>query len=103
MDRSKKIMYTWSGADGFVKSEKQNFAAFKGFTMQIHDIIAERDKVAAYMIFEGKHNSAPLMGIEPTGNNVRFSFMMFLTIKDGKIIEKRAHFDQGDILHQLKK
>ena len=91
------------GAEGFVNSEKKNFAAFQGFTMRIHELIAERDKVVAYMIFEGKHTSAPLMGVEPTGNMVRFSLMMLLTIKDGKVIEKRAHFDQKDILDQLKR
>lgn len=55
------------------------------------------------MIFEGKHTSAPLMRVEPTGNTVRFSLMMLLTIKDGKVFEKRAHFDQKGILDQLKK
>lgn len=41
------------GAEGFVKSEKKNFDAFKGFTMPIYDLLAEGDKVAAYLIFEG--------------------------------------------------
>lgn len=89
------------GAEGFIASEKVNFAAFKGFTMRIHEIIAENDKVVAYMIFEGKHTSAQLFNIEPTGNKVRLSLLMFLTIKDGKIVEKRAHFDFADIKKQL--
>ncbi|WP_161888361.1 ester cyclase [Pontibacter russatus] len=89
------------GAEGFVESEKKNFDAFKGFTMRIHELLAENDKVAAYMIFEGPHNSAPVFGVEPKGNHVRFSLFMLLTIKDGKIIEKRAHFDQSDIRAQV--
>ncbi|ALL06966.1 ester cyclase [Pedobacter sp. PACM 27299] len=89
------------GAVGFVASEKANFDAFKGFTMRIHEIIAENDKVVAYMIFEGVHNSKTIFGIEPSGNRVRFSLLMFLTIKDGKIYEKRAHFDLDDIKRQL--
>lgn len=40
------------------------------------------------------------MGIEPKGNTIRFSLMMWLTIEDGKIIEKRAHFDRADIKEQ---
>lgn len=91
------------GAAGFVKSEKANFDAFKGFSMRIHEIIAENDKVAAYLIFEGTHSGKELMGIAPSGNLVRFSLFMLLTIKDGKIIEKRAHFDRADILAQLSK
>lgn len=37
------------GAEGFVSSEKKNFAAFRGFTMRIHELIAERNKVVAYI------------------------------------------------------
>jgi predicted ester cyclase len=40
-------------------------------------------------------------GIEPKGTRVRFSLMMLLAIADGKIIEKRAHFDRMDIRKQL--
>lgn len=54
------------------------------------------------MIFDG-NQSGTLMGIEPTGNQVRFSLMMLLKIQDRKIIEKRAHFDKADILRQLGK
>ncbi|MFG4003295.1 ester cyclase [Flavobacterium aquidurense] len=89
------------GADGFVKSEKKNFDAFKGFTFRIQELICEGDKVAAYLIFDGKHTSANILNVEPTGNRVRFSLFMLLTIKDGKIIEKRAHFDHQDVKAQV--
>lgn len=88
------------GADGFVESERKNFVAFRHFTMKIHDLLAEDDKVAAYLVFEGKHTQAPLMGLPPLGKDIRFSLFMLLTIKDGLIIEKRAHFDRADILAQ---
>ncbi|HAV5025358.1 TPA: ester cyclase [Acinetobacter baumannii] len=88
------------GTDGFIASEKKNFDAFKGFNFTVEDIFAEDDKVAVFMIFDGYHSS-PLMNIEPKGNHVRFSLMMLLKIKEGKIIEKRAHFDNADILKQL--
>lgn len=42
-----------------------------------------------------------LMGLSRKGLEVRFSLMMLLTIADGKIIEKRAHFDRMDIRKQL--
>ncbi|GGB72892.1 hypothetical protein GCM10007424_11050 [Flavobacterium suaedae] len=88
------------GADGFVASEKKNFDAFGEFDFQIIDLIAEGNKVAVYMTHEGKHSNKPLMGLEPKGNNIRFSLMMWLTIEGGKIIEKRAHFDRMDIEEQ---
>lgn len=89
------------GAAGFVKSEKKNFDAFKGFSFKIHELIGEGDKVAAYLIFEGRHNSDKIFDVEPTGNKVRFSLLMLLKIKDGKIIEKRAHFDHADVKAQV--
>jgi len=88
------------GAEGFVASEKKNFDAFGEFSFRIIDLIAEGNKVAAYMIHEGVHSKNPLMGLPPKGNHIRFSLMMWLCIEDGKIIEKRAHFDRTDIENQ---
>lgn len=59
--------------------------------------------MVAYLIFDGEHNMAPLFGVEPTGNHMRFSLLMLLTIKGDKIIEKRTHFDHADVEAQIKK
>ena len=68
----------------------------------IDALVAEGDKVAAYMRFEGKGYRTDIFGdVPPRGQNVRISLMMLLTFKDGKIVEKRAHFDVGDIRRQL--
>lgn len=89
------------GADGFIASEKKNFDGFPGFRFEIKRLIAEDDQVAAYMVFEGKHTGSMVDGIPPAGRHLRFSLLMLLTIADGKIIEKRAHFDRMDIHRQL--
>jgi predicted ester cyclase len=91
------------GANGFVASEKKNFDAFEGISFRILKILGGGDKVSAYMLFEGKHTKNPVFGVAPKGNFVRFSLCMWLTIKDGKIIEKRAHFDQFDIKTQVER
>ena len=88
------------GAEGFIASEGKNLAAFSGFSMEIKNLIAEDDKVAAYLVFEG-NQSGEIFGHKPQGAKLRFSLMMMLTIKDSKIIEKRAHFDRLDIMNQL--
>lgn len=89
------------GADGFIASEKKNFDAFPGFSFRIEHMIAEDDRVAAYLVFDGTHTGGPVDGIAPTGRRLRFSLLMLLTIAEGKIIEKRAHFDRSDIRRQL--
>ena len=86
--------------NGFLAQEKGNMDGFPGFTFRIHDIFAHDDKVACYMIFEGVQ-SAKMHDVLPTNNKVRISLMMHLTIKENKIIEKRAHFNMADMMKQL--
>ncbi|MMZ43477.1 SnoaL-like polyketide cyclase [compost metagenome] len=89
------------GVKGLVESEKKNFDAFPGFKMPLEAIVAEGDLVAAYFTFEGTHTGSPFAGVPATSKSIRFSLMMLLRIKDGKIIEKRSHVDMRDILRQL--
>jgi predicted ester cyclase len=89
------------GVQGLLESEKPSFDAFDSFIFPIDQLVAEGDKVAVYMRFGGKGYRTASFGVEPRGQNVRISLMMMLTFKDGKIIEKRAHFDTGDVMRQL--
>jgi predicted ester cyclase len=91
----------YPGVEGLIAAEKKNFDAFENFNFPIVTMVAEGDKVAAYMYFEGKKQIGPCAGAPPHGKDCRISVMMLLTIADGKIIEKRAHFDAGDIYRQL--
>lgn len=81
------------GVDGFIASEKAFFDQCVDWKMPIHHMVAEDDKVAAYLVFEGTY--------APTQKWLRFSLLMLLTLKDGKIIEKRAHFDPLEIGQQM--
>ncbi|WUT07830.1 ester cyclase [Streptomyces sp. NBC_00704] len=44
---------------------------------------------------------APCQSIPPRGAHMRFSMFNLFTFKDGKIIEKRAHYNRTDIMDQL--
>lgn len=81
------------GVDGFIASEKAFFDECVDWRMPIRHMVAEGDKVAAYLVFEGTY--------APTRKQLHFSLLMLLTLKDGKIIEKRAHFDPMDIGKQM--
>lgn len=70
--------------------------------MPIKELIAEGDLVAAYLEFTGTH-TGKYLSIEPTNKEVHFSLMMFLRIKDGKIIAKRLHVDVNDVINKLKR
>lgn len=89
------------GVQGLIDAEKKNFDAFESFVFPIETLVAEGDRVAAYMIFEGRNYRSDVFGVPASGRNCRISLMVLLTIRDGRISEKRAHFDVGDIRRQL--
>lgn len=68
--------------------------------MTINDIIAEGDTVAARFTVEGTHKGR-FGGIEPTGNRISGTSMVFYRIEDGKIVERWLEFDNLEMLKQL--
>ncbi|CAH0299407.1 hypothetical protein SRABI83_04470 [Arthrobacter sp. Bi83] len=87
------------GISGFLASEKKNLDAFDGYSMDI-ETIAEGNNVVAYILFEGDQ-SGEIFGIPPKGAHLRMSMCNLFRIKDGKFVEKRAHFDRLDHIEQL--
>jgi predicted ester cyclase len=90
------------GVAGFVNSEKASFEAFEHVRFILQQVVAEGDKVAAYLVFEGKNQIRSGSKEPPSHKDLRLSVFCLLTFEDGKIIEKRAHFDTGDALAQTK-
>jgi predicted ester cyclase len=60
-------------------------------------IIAEDNKVVTRGTFSGTHQGE-LMGIPPTGKQVKFSFVHIDTISDGKVTE---HWSQADVFGMM--
>ncbi|MEV5817129.1 ester cyclase [Streptomyces mutabilis] len=88
------------GAAGFIDAEKKHVDAFPGIRLTVLDTVAEADKVGAYVVVEGDQGG-DYYGIPPRGAHVRFSMFNLFTFKDGKIVEKRAHYNLADIMDQL--
>lgn len=89
------------GVSGLIASERSSFEAYESARFRLQLMVAEGDKVAAYLLFEGKNHIRATNGLEPTGKDVRLSVLCLMTIKDGKIVEQRAHFDMADAMAQL--
>jgi len=87
------------GAAGFIAAEKKHLDAFRGFRMRVKTI-AEGDQVAAYVEFEGDQ-SREFYGVPARGARLGMSMFNLFTIADGKVIEKRAHYDRLDHIEQL--
>jgi steroid delta-isomerase-like uncharacterized protein len=64
------------------------------------DMVAEGDKVAVRWIWGGTHKGE-LMGIPPTGKQVKITGISILRIVGGKIVEEWGEMDMLGMLQQL--
>jgi steroid delta-isomerase-like uncharacterized protein len=74
--------------------------AFPDVQLSIEDQVAEGDKVVTRWIGRGTHQGE-LMGVAPTGNQVRVDGMTISRIEDGKIIEEWEIYDALGMMQQL--
>ena len=88
------------GPEGFKPFHAAYRNAFPDVTIQIDDIVAEGDTVAARWSGTGTHRGDGL-GVAATGNRVHFSGMTFVRIEQGKMVEGWNNFDQLGMLQQL--
>lgn len=89
------------GVDEFIKLEKGNMDPAGDFKMETKFIIAENDRAAVYLTFEGNLIQDNWRSAKVKNKHVYFDFMTMLRFKDGKIIEKRAKYDRLDFLNQM--
>ena len=68
--------------------------AFPDLRITVHEMLAEGDFVACRATFAGT-SRGPLMGAPPTGKPVQLASMVFLRLRDGKIVER---WEQADLL-----
>lgn len=88
------------GAAGFMEAERGHVEAFSDLTMEIETMVAEGDRVAAFVVVEGDQ-VREVYGIPPTGRHLRMSMLNLFSIVNGLIVEKRAHYDRLDHIEQL--
>jgi steroid delta-isomerase-like uncharacterized protein len=74
--------------------------AFPDLRAEVHDQIAEGDKVATRKTFHGTH-LGPLMGIPPTGKKVAINVIDIVRVVNGQITEHWNVVDQLGLLQQL--
>ncbi|NKB70509.1 MAG: hypothetical protein GKR89_25855 [Candidatus Latescibacteria bacterium] len=91
------------GLDGFREVAAMYRAAFPDLQLDIEEIIAAGDKgetVAIRWSGSGTHQGE-LMGVAPTGKQVRTTGQTFLRLEKGKIAEEWVHWDSAGMLQQL--
>jgi predicted ester cyclase len=75
-------------------------ASFPRYALPIDDMIAEGDKVAVRLRFEGAHKGE-LLGIAPTGKEVSVPFAITYRLDGGKIAQHWMSFDRMALMEQL--
>ena len=88
------------GPGGFIAYMRSVHDALGGFTCQIEEVIAAVDRAAARMTFHGRHRGR-FFGIEPSGQEIRWSGAAFFKTSAGKIIELWVLGDIEGIRQQL--
>ena len=88
------------GPEGFKPFHAAYHRAFPDVTIQVDDIVAEGDIVAARWSGSGTHQGEGL-GFAATGRPVRFSGMVFVRVANGQLVEGWNIFDQLGMLQQL--
>ncbi len=79
---------------------KAFYSAFPDFFHEIHDLIAEGDKVVVRATDYGTHKGE-FNGIPPTGKKVSLGVIAIYRIKDGKIAEFWGEYDMLGLMQQL--
>jgi steroid delta-isomerase-like uncharacterized protein len=87
----------WNGTRQFYAAA---WIGFPDLHHDILDIVAEGDKVAVRYNIIGTHKGE-LQGIPPTGKEVSFSAMAFITLVDGKIAEEWEIADTMGLMQQI--
>jgi len=88
------------GRDGVKALFDAFHAAFEGFRAEIHDQVAEDDRVVTRKTFHGRHQGE-FMGAPATGRQISLDVIDIVRIADGRIVEHWNLVDQLGLLRQL--
>lgn len=75
-------------------------SAFGEVRVEIDELVAEGDRVAARLTITGRHTGT-FAGLPATGRRVTYSSFRFYRIEDGKIVATHAMQDRLGLLQQI--
>lgn len=88
------------GLEAFRKHVEAIVTGFGNREFDIQDTIAQDDRVMVRFVFTGTHDG-PMMGIDPTGKEIRFSGIVVYRYEDGKIVERWSEANTLGLYQQL--
>ena len=88
------------GIEGLKQFVSMIRSALPNLHITLEDDVAEGEKVVSRWRAQGTHQGE-LMGIAPTGNEVRVTGITIHRIEDGKIVEEWENFDALGMMQQI--
>jgi predicted ester cyclase len=88
------------GPEGAKEQARMYRSAFPDVRLSIEEQVAEGDKVVTRWIGSGTHQGE-MMGIAPTGNQIRIDGITISRIQDGKVVEDWELFNALGLMQQL--
>ena len=85
---------------GFQNKLRSIFRSFPDLTVEVHDVIAESDRVAVRLTMRGTQLGV-FQGIAPTGRKITSSAMNTYRIADNRIVEEWWQHDLLGLMKQL--
>jgi predicted ester cyclase len=89
------------GREGLREGMKRAGAGISDPEFEIHDLIADRDRVAARITTSARHTGT-FMGIEPSGRRYSIDEIHIFRLRDGLLAEHWHEFDKGALMSQLR-
>jgi steroid delta-isomerase-like uncharacterized protein len=86
------------GRDGLKKAQERVTQGLAEAHMEIHDVIAEDDRVAVRLTSHGRH-TGEFMGMPASGKEYAISEIHIVRIRDGQVVE---HWRDADMLGMLR-
>jgi steroid delta-isomerase-like uncharacterized protein len=90
----------FKGREGFRQIFTMLRTAFPDLHMAIEDMVGEGEMVAARYTIQGTLKG-PLMGMAPTGKQMKIQSALFIRFENGKEAEVREIYDQLNAFRQL--
>ena len=89
-----------TGPEGFYPFFDRIHATFSEIHCEVHDTVAEGNKLCFRWSFRGKHTGSGL-GFAPTGKTVSTTGMGFIVVEGGKMAEAWQNWDMLGLVEQI--
>ena len=82
------------GPEGYAQTARRLRAGFSDLRLDVQDVIADGDRVAVRLMFEGTHDG-PFLGMAATGRRVSAQHIHIFRVQDGLVAEHWACRDDA--------